>query len=233
MSDNQTVGQVGQVTGANRIVIASANVTSAAWPTAHGLFFSDAFWAALRMGHSLQESFVLSRARVNAAGCVLAERTLCQEPWLDDNGAGMPNTSLNGVLASGWSLPTPDYRSPQIVNLTTTPAQNNQSVFITADILYGAQLQTVEARLRPPDGQPAWPPDAAFAALDPTVVPLYRAPPTPEQRTNVVTYLGLYTPTVASGTIVTVYGWDGQNLPILPRSVPVENRKLYLPIIQK
>lgn len=233
-TDSQPLGQQWRVTGPNRIVIASTNATATAWPGGHGLLFSDTFWTALRMGYNLHQSFQIGKAIGKTAGCVWPSLpTFCQTPWLDDSDNGEPNLRSDGRLATSWSLAAPERTMPQIMRVTSTHVQVSSTLMITATVLNGAQLGRVEAQLLYPDMQPVWPPDAAFPTRTATVISLHPST-TANSGDGVIPYTGLYTQQVPAGTVIVVYGWDLQQLPILPTARLVDQRALiYLPIIQR
>ncbi len=232
--DDLLTAQRWSVSGPNRTVIASTNPGAAAWPSAHGLLFSDSFWTALSMGYNLHQSFQIGQTMGQTAGCIWPNTpTLCQTPWLDDSGKGQPNQAQDRRFATNWSLASPNRSVPQIINVSITRAQVGEGLTITAAVLNSTQLSQLAAHLVRPDVQPVWLPNA-FPTLDPTVVALNQPLGKTADVAGVVVYTGLYTQPVPPNTMVIVYGRDAQNLPILPHALRVDSERLiYLPVIQK
>lgn len=85
-----------EISGPNRVVVASTTSQANAYPSAEGSLFSDAFWTAMGDNQDVWTAYRTAEAAVEA-------RDLMQEPWLDDNGDAVANDE-DGSLARGRGL---------------------------------------------------------------------------------------------------------------------------------
>lgn len=153
-----------------RVIITSTTAQSLAYASSNGAEFSDLLLTGLRQGNSLLGSFT------DAAGPVQSN-FLIQQPWLDDNGNGIPNEAEDGRMAaqrgfnfSGTLDPgdVPAYIQqwpPYIRDATLSEITGATSALIEGDIRrvwaevlmdkqYGDTLKDVWVVIYPPSYQP-------------------------------------------------------------------------------
>lgn len=147
-----------------RVIVTSTTGQSLAYASRSGAEFSDLFLTGLRQGSSLFNSFQ------NAAGPI-QRNFLLQQPWLDDNGNGIPNDPGDGQEAArrGFNFAstldnseTPQYIEqwpPYIKHATVTElAAATTNRRIKAELLidkqYGDSIKDVWAEIYPPSFVP-------------------------------------------------------------------------------
>jgi hypothetical protein len=90
---------IDEISAPGRVVIASTGRQNSAYVFPNrGAYFSDAFFTALGQSQDLYTSFQ------RGLDTLEANPMYWQTPWLDDNGNGIPNDDLDGVLARGRGL---------------------------------------------------------------------------------------------------------------------------------
>jgi len=221
---------LGQISAPNRVIISSTSSWWPAWPTSQGILFSDAFWDGMREGRSVADSFARGQAAVDEAGyanCTSPLQFNCQEPWLDDNGNGIPNDPTDGLLAQQRGLLAPlGWEVPEIATVSISPVAAGDIATITAQIYDDGELALVEAQIIPPRYTPTLPDDGSLPVLEVPTITL--------QASGGITYTGVYTGFTTPGIYrVVVYAWDMEGLTALPRGVDVSSigRRIYLPLI--
>lgn len=213
---------LGQISAPNRVIVSSTSSQLLAYATPQGVLFSDAFWAGMREGRSVADSFMRGQTAVIESG-----HASFQTPWLDDNGNGSPNEPTDGLLAQQRGLLAPlGWEVPEIATVSVSPVTSSGIATITAQIYDNEQLALVEAQIIPPNYTPTLPDDASLPILEvPTLI---------LQTTRGITYTGVYTDFVTPGTYrVVVYAWDETGLTALPHGLEVQGAgaKVYLPLI--
>jgi hypothetical protein len=209
------------ISGHNRVVIASTSSVLDAYPSAQGAYFSDAFWTAVGQNQDLKTAFETAKQAVQATG-------LRQQPWLDDNGDAVAN-GQDGALARSRGLdasfgdhaPTIDW-------------------LLVGDIASG--VGTVQAQVRDDFAV-----DKTWLVVYP---PNFVEPPVSADPTTPVLNVPTRTLTLAGGDLFTtsfngftqtgwyrlvVYAQDGEEHQALPQSIRlcVNCTYVYLPLIRK
>ena len=147
-----------------RVIVTSTTGRSLAYASRRGAEFSDLFLTGLRQGSSLLNSFQ------NAAGPVKHNFGL-QEPWLDDNGNGIPNDPGDGQEAArrGFNFAgsldnsdTPQYiqqwppyiKQATVTELAATTANRRSKAELLIDQQFGDTIKDVWAEIYPPSYVP-------------------------------------------------------------------------------
>ena len=85
-----------EISGHNRVIVASTTSQANAYPSERGALFSDVLWTALGDNQDVWSAYQAVKAAVDARG-------LMQTPWLDDNGDAVAD-GRDGALARGRGL---------------------------------------------------------------------------------------------------------------------------------
>ena len=147
-----------------RVIVTSTTGQSLAYASRNGAEFSDLFLTGLRQGSSLFNSFQ------NAAGPV-QRNFLLQQPWLDDNGNGIPNDPGDGQEAArrGFNFAgtldnseTPQYiaqwppyiKQAAVTELAATTVNRRIKAEVLIDKQFGDTIKDVWAEIYPPSFVP-------------------------------------------------------------------------------
>jgi hypothetical protein len=209
-----------------RVVLASTSALANAYArVGGGAAFSDFFLGALEQQASLYTSFQVARA----AAVSLYED---QQPWLDDNGNGIPNEpGVDGVEAArrGFAYAGtlgPEEWPPYIARVEAPSSIVNGQGVIRADVRDDQRVRRVWAMIYPPSYEPPEPGDVLVQPDLPTIVLLPQG-----NGWYSATYTGFTEPGVYR---VVVQAEDDHLLEARPVVVEVNTgRRVYLPLIVK
>jgi hypothetical protein len=182
----------------------------------------------MREGLSVYESFRRGQAAVPAVGfenCSTSDPA-CQEPWLDDNGNGIPNESGDGQLAQQRGLTTwGGWKIPQITSLRVGAIDERGQATIETRVLASNDLAQVQAMIISPTQR--------VVISDYHTLPILTGPTVTLTLSGTDTYAGQYAGFTDYGSYrVIVHAWDVAGLTATPQSVVIsKNYPVYLPII--
>jgi len=207
-----------EVSGRNRVVIASTSSGLNAYPSVQGAYFSDAFWTALGQNQDLKTAFEAAKQAVQATG-------LSQQPWLDDNGDALAD-GRDGALARSRGLGSPFAGSPPAIDWVRMGPVSGGQATVVAQVRDDFGVAGVWAVVYPP----------GFVEPEPT-----------QDGTTPVLNVPTATLTLAAGTDLygtayrgftqtgqyrlVVYAQDGDGNQALPQAVGVCAGRVYLPLV--
>jgi hypothetical protein len=113
-----------------RVVITSTSRDKNAYASTDGAFFSDTFFSCLADSGTIKACFDEAQLAVQLSGVE-------QEPWMDDNADGVPNSG-DGTVASTRTL-TRFFSSVRPTILETTVEQDGNNGVLTARVEPGAE----------------------------------------------------------------------------------------------
>ncbi|MBN1890916.1 MAG: hypothetical protein JW850_23170 [Thermoflexales bacterium] len=209
---------------AGRVVIVSTGVEPLAYASEGGAVFSDAFVGALGTDQSLYNSLQFARG---AAQRAYPDQT----PWLDDDGDGRPNGTLDGQEAQrrGFAFggTFPDEKWLPYVAQVQLGAVVQRTVVITAEVRDDRGVVSVWAVIYKPSYQPPLPGDEMQQPVLPMV---YMQDLDGDGR-----YVGKYENMDEAGEYrIVVYTADNDEQQGLPREATLRTGwKVYLPAVVK
>jgi hypothetical protein len=212
-----------EMAGPGRVVIASTNRDHNAYASDQGAYFSDAFLTAVGESKDLRQSFQEAETAVRAT-------SLLQEPWIDDDGDGIPNEPEDGGLAQrrGLVVSSPFYDRPPVIDVITAPLQiGGFSATIEAQVRDDIAVDEVWAVIYPPSFEEPAPTDT-MPELDLTSIRL-------SDSDCDGSYNGTYGGFTELGEYhIVVYAEDDEGDQATPKGVDVwRGWKVYLPTLIK
>jgi hypothetical protein len=206
-----------EVSGRNRVVIASTSSALNAYPSAQGAYFSDALWTALGQNQNLKAAFEAATQGVQATG-------LSQQPWLDDNGDAVAD-GRDGALARSRGLGAPFAGSPPAIDWVRVGTVSDGQATIRAQVRDDFGVAGVWAEVYPPD----------FVEPEPTqdgTTPVLDVPTAALTLAATDLYSGAYDGFTRTGQYrLVAYARDGDGNLALPRSVGRCVGCVYLPLV--
>jgi hypothetical protein len=210
-----------EISGRNRVVIASTSSQLNAFPSLQGSYFSDTFWTAMEQSQDMHTAFEWATDAVQATG-------LSQEPWLDDNGDAVAD-GKDGALARNRGLGLSFGSSPPIIDWITIGAVSNGAAQIQAQVRDDFAVQDAHIEIYPPDFvEPAPTTDGTTPVLNvPTRTLTVAASDVYQVNYSDFTQDGMYR--------VVVYAEDDDGQQALPQSATVclGCTQVYLPLVQR
>ena len=210
-----------EVAGPGRVVIASTSRDYNAYASAQGAYFSDAFFSAVGESKDLCQSFRDAEEAVEATG-------LRQEPWIDDDGDGVPNEPEDCELARRRGLAAFFGDRPPVIDAITVPVRIEGYVgTIKARVRDDVGVDDVWAVIYPPSFEEPEPTDT-MPALDLTSIKLLDLDGDGE-------YSGTYTGFTEVGEYhIVVYAEDDEGDQATPKGADVRRGwEVYLPLVVK
>jgi hypothetical protein len=228
VQDNEEIYGADEISGHNRVVVASTVYSSQAYGANPWMYFSAGFWRALGEGQSVWHAFLAGRSEVESGGVGqcgdYAFDFFCQRPWLDDtgdawfDGADGQLAQTRGLAASfgGGAAPYIDWAQAGEV----TEGQATIEVQVRDD----GSVTRVWMRVFAPSFVPPTGEDGSIPVIDVPEVELTR------QSGDVFTvdYTGF---TEAGVYQVVVYAQDDDRYTSTPRWVLVGEKRVYLPLV--
>ncbi len=225
-----------EIAGPNRVIVSSTSSWAYAFTLGTGILFSDPFWGGMREGRSVQGSFQAGQDAVRQAGhksCPqpgeLEYKISCQEPWLDDNGNGIPNETDDGLLAQGRGLVAPSgWQVPEIAWVHVGEVSEEGEATIAAEVWDDGTLAGVQAMIIPPGYEPEDPGDGSLPEWDVPTVTLAVS--------GTVAYTATYSGFQVPGNYrVVVYAWDEDGHTAVPQGVVVvrSSKAVFLPLVMR
>jgi len=206
-----------EVSGRNRVVIASTSSGLNAYASLEGAYFSDVFWTGVGQNQDLKTAFERGKQAVQATG-------LSQQPWLDDNGDAVAD-GRDGALARsrGLSIPLAG-RPPAIDWMRVGPVSGGQAT-IQAQVRDDFGVSGVWVEVYAPGFEEPEPTvDGTMPVLD---VPT-RTLALVEGDLFGVTYDGF---TQTGEYRLVVYAQDGDGNQALPQVAETWTWRVYLPLV--
>jgi hypothetical protein len=203
------------------VVIASTSRDYNAYASAQGAYFSDAFFSAVGESKDLCQSFRDAAEAVEATG-------RRQEPWIDDDGDGVPNEPEDCELARRRGLAAFFGDRPPVIDAITVPVRIEGYVgTIKARVRDDVRVDDVWAVIYPPSFEEPEPTDT-MPALDLTSIKLLDLDGDGE-------YTGTYTGFTEVGEYhVVVYAEDDEGDQATPKGANVRRGwEVYLPLVVK
>jgi ligand-binding sensor domain-containing protein len=210
-----------EVAGPGRVVIASTSRDYNAYASAQGAYFSDAFFSAVGESKDLCQSFRDAEEAVEATG-------LRQEPWIDDDGDGVPNEPEDCELARRRGLAAFFGDRPPVIDAIAVPLRIEGYVgTIKARVRDDMGVDDVWAVIYPPSFEEPEPTDT-MPALDLTSIKLLDLDGDGE-------YSGTYTGFTEVGEYhIVVYAEDDEGDQATPKGADVRRGwEVYLPLVVK
>jgi hypothetical protein len=206
-----------EVSGRNRVVIASTSSALNAYPSAQGAYFSDVLWTALGQNQDLKAAFETATQGVQATG-------LSQQPWLDDNGDAVAD-GRDGALARSRGLGAPFAGSPPAIDWVRVGPVSDGQATIRAQVRDDFGVAGVWVEVYPPD----------FVEPEPTqdgTTPVLDVPTAALALAGTDLYSGAHDGFTRTGEYrLVVYARDGDGNLALPRSVGMCVGCVYLPLV--
>jgi len=206
-----------EVSGRNRVVIASTSSGLNAYPSVQGAYFSDAFWTALGQNQDLKTAFEAAKQAVQATG-------LSQQPWLDDNGDAVAD-GRDGALARSRGLGSPFAGSPPAIDWVRMGPVSGGQATVVAQVRDDFGVAGVWAVVYPPD----------FVEPEPTqdgTTPALNVPTTTLTLAGRDLYSTAYRGFTQTGQYrLVVYAEDADGNQAMPQSVGVCAGCVYLPLV--
>jgi hypothetical protein len=211
-----------EISGHNRVIVASTTSEANAYPSEQGALFSDVFWTALGDNQDVWSAYQTAKAALDARG-------LMQTPWLDDNGDAVAD-ERDGDLARGRGLAGALGGSEPVIDwLKVEEASASGTVTVTAQVGDDFKVMGVHVEVYPPGYEE---PEA-----EPGETPVVGVPTATLMLAGSDIYTATLTGLTAPGFYRVVgYAVDDEGNWALPRWVVVEGwggeqEKVYLPLV--
>jgi hypothetical protein len=132
-----------EISGHNRVIVASTTSQANAYPSKQGSLFSDVFWTALGDNQDVWSAYQTAKTAVEARG-------LMQTPWLDDNGDAVAD-ERDGALARGRGLAGVFGGSEPVIDwLTVGEVREDGVATATAQVRDDFNVMGVHVEVYPP-----------------------------------------------------------------------------------
>jgi 3D (Asp-Asp-Asp) domain-containing protein len=214
--DVTTLGPA-EVSGRNRVVIASTSSALNAYASAEGAYFSDAFWTALGQNQDLKTAFERAAQAVGTTG-------LSQQPWLDDNGDAAAD-GRDGALARSRGLGGAFAGSPPAIDWVRVGVMSDGQAAVQAQVRDDYGVSGVWAVVYPP----------GFVEPEPTqdgTTPVLNVPTATLTLAGVDLYGTVYQGFTQTGQYrLVMYAQDGDGNQALPQGVQICVGCVYLPLV--
>jgi hypothetical protein len=211
-----------EISGHNRVIVASTTSQANAYPSERGALFSDVFWTALGDNQDVWSAYRTAKAAVDARG-------LMQTPWLDDNGDAVANEE-DGDLARGRGLAGVFAGSEPVIDwLTVGEIGASGTATVAAQVRGDFKVTGVHVEVYPPGYEE---PEGG-----PGETPVVGVPTTTLTLTGDDVYVATLTGLTAPGSYRVVgYAVDDEGNWALPRWIVMEGQgeayqKVYLPLV--